>query len=77
MIDGQGKVLEIRQPAMLTEVSKAARAVIESSVGKGKLISLESVKTGAGIVASYQVQFEMEGKKTLLRIRPDGSLAQE
>jgi hypothetical protein len=77
MIDGEGKVLEIRQPVKLAEVSKAAKAVIESSVGKGKLISLESVKTETGIVASYQVQFEVEGKKTLLRIRPDGSLAQE
>jgi hypothetical protein len=77
VIDSEGKVLEIRQPAKLAEVSKAAKAVIESSVGKGKLISLESVKTAAGIVASYQVQFEVEGKKTLLRIRPDGSLAQE
>lgn len=77
VIDVEGKVLEIRLPAKLTEVSKAARAVIESSVGKGKLISLESVKTAAGIVAAYQVQFEVQGKKTLLRIRPDGSLAQE
>lgn len=77
VIDSEGKILEIRQPAKLAEVSKAAKAVIESSVGKGKLISLESVKTAAGIVASYQVQFEVEGKKTLLRIRPDGSLAQE
>ncbi|MEQ1473282.1 MAG: hypothetical protein ABLQ96_05655 [Candidatus Acidiferrum sp.] len=77
VMDATGKVLEIRQPVKLTEVSKAARAVIESSVGKGKFISLESVKTEAGIVAAYQVQFELESKKTLLRIRPDGSLAQE
>ena len=77
VIDADGKVLEIRQPVNLGEISKAAKAVIESSVGKGKLISLESVKTEAGIVASYQVQFEVAGKKTLLRIRPDGSLAQE
>ena len=77
VIDDAGKVLEIRQPAKLAEVSKAARTVIESSVGKGKLISLESVMTAAGIVAAYQVRFEVEGRKTLLRIRPDGSLAQE
>ena len=77
VMEAAGKVLEIRQLVKLTEVSKAARAVIESSVGKGKFISLESVKTEAGIVAAYQVQFEVEGKKSLLRVRPDGSLAQE
>lgn len=77
VIDREGKILEVRQPVKLAEVSKAARAVVESSVGKGKLISVEGVKTAAGIVAAYQVQFEVGGKKTLLRIRPDGSLAQE
>jgi hypothetical protein len=77
LINSDGKIVEIRQPVNLDKVSRTARAVIESSVGKGKLISLESVKTDAGIVAAYQVRFEVEGKKTILRVRPDGSLAQE
>jgi hypothetical protein len=61
----------------LSAVSKAAKAVIDSSVGNGTIMALESVKTASGIISAYEVRFRREGKESLLRIGPDGSLVQE
>ena len=74
LIDAAGKVVEIEAPIKLSEVSKAAKAVIESSVGNGHILSLSSVKTASGIISAYEVRFRREGKESLLRIGPDGSL---
>jgi hypothetical protein len=77
LIDSAGKIVEIKQPIKLGEVSKAAKAVIDSSVGNGTILSLNSVKTASGIITAYEVKFSREGKESLLRIGPDGSLVQE
>jgi hypothetical protein len=77
LIDAAGKIVEIKEPIKLSEVSKAAKAVIESSVGDGHILSLDSVKTASGIISAYEVRFRREGKESLLRIGPDGSLVQE
>lgn len=77
LIDTAGKVVEIKEPARLSQVSKAAKAVIDSSVGNGTILALHSVKTASGIISAYEVRFRRDGKESLLRIGPDGSLAQE
>ena len=77
LIDAAGKVLEIKEAIKLGGVSKAAKAVIDSSVGDGTILSLNSVKTSSGIITAYEVRFSREGKESLLRIGPDGSLVQE
>jgi len=77
LIDAAGKVLEIKEAIKLGGVSKAAKAVIDSSVGDGTILSLNSVKTSSGIITAYEVKFSREGKESLLRIGPDGSLVQE
>jgi hypothetical protein len=77
LIDATGKIVEIKEPIKSSEVSKAAKAVIDSSVGNGTILALESVKTALGIISAYEVRFTREGKGSLLRIGPDGSLVQE
>ena len=77
LIDATGKVLEVKQPIKLSEVSPAAKAIIESSVGPGTIRTLQSVKIGSGIIAAYEVKFTRDGKQLQLRIGPDGSLVQE
>jgi hypothetical protein len=76
-IDAAGTVLEVKQPMTLSEVSPAAKTVIESSLGNGTILTLESVRTALGIIAAYEVKFDRNGKRSQLRIGPDGRLVQE
>jgi len=77
LIDSKGTVLQIREKIALSKVSPAARKVIESSVGNGKIVGLETVKSASGLIAAYQVKFKRNGAQSKLRISPDGRLAPE
>jgi hypothetical protein len=76
-IDTAGTVVEIKQPIRLVAVSPPARKVIQSSVGDGTIVTLQSVQTASGILAAYELTFKRNGKQSLLRIGPDGALVQE
>ncbi len=76
-IDDDGAVLEIKQPIPLSQVSPAAKKVIESSVQNGKIVTLESVKSASGLIAAYQVRFTRNGTESQLRVGPDGKLVPE
>jgi hypothetical protein len=76
-IDDDGAVLEIKQPIPLSQVSPAAKKVIESSVQNGKIVTLESVKSASGLIAAYQVRFTRNGTESQLRVGPDGRLVPE
>jgi hypothetical protein len=76
-IDDAGTVLEIKQPIPLSQVSPAAKKVIESSVQNGRIVTLESVKSASGLIAAYQVRFTRNGTESRLRVGPDGRLVPE
>jgi hypothetical protein len=76
-IDSTGKVVEVRQPTKLSEVTPAAKSVIENSVGDGTVVRLETVKIASGVIAAYQVKFRKNDRDFELRIGPDGRLVQE
>jgi hypothetical protein len=76
-IDTAGTVVEVKQPVTLAVVSPPARKVIQSSVGDGTIVTLQSVQTASGILAAYELTFKRNGKQSMLRIGPDGTLVQE
>lgn len=76
-IDAAGTVVQIKQPIALSVVSPAARRVIQSSVGNGTILTLQSVQTASGILAAYELTFRRNGRESQLRIGPDGALVQE
>jgi hypothetical protein len=77
LIDAAGQVLEIKQLIKLSALPPAAKTVIESSVGDGTILTLQSVKSPSGIIAAYEVKFRKNDKESQLRIAPDGRLVQE
>jgi hypothetical protein len=76
-IDEAGKVREVKQPTTLSQVSRAAKSVIDSSVGNGTIRTLESVKTATGVIAAYEIKFTRDSREFRLRIGADGRLVQE
>jgi hypothetical protein len=72
-----GAILQIKQPVPLSRVSPAARKVIESSVGDGKIITLEFVQLPSGLIAAYEVKFQRNAVERFLRLAPDGTLSPE
>jgi hypothetical protein len=72
-----GAILQVKQPVLLSKISRAARKTIESSVADGKIISLESVQLPPGFIAAYEVKFQRNGAERFLRLAPDGTLSPE
>jgi hypothetical protein len=76
-MDAAGTVLEVKLRTTLSQVSPAAKRIIESSVGNGTMLNLESVQTASGIIKAYEVEFSRNGKQSRLMIGPDGRLTEE
>jgi hypothetical protein len=75
ILERTGAIVEIREPIALSHVSPEAKKVIQSSVGNGEILQLESVKLTSGLIAAYRLRFTRAGKDSELRIAPNGKLA--
>jgi hypothetical protein len=77
LVDEGGAVLEIDEAIPLPQVPPEARKAIESSVANGRIKKLEAIKLPSGVIAAYRVEFERNGKRSELRLSPDGRLVPE
>lgn len=71
LMEPSGAIVEIEEEIALASLPAAARAGLERSAGKGKILKVESVTKGNAIVA-YEAQVEKAGKKSEITVRPDG-----
>ncbi len=75
-IDADGKVIDIEEVVPLASVPAAAKAAIEQAAGKGKILRVEAVSQGDKVVA-YEAAVKLAGKKSEVRVDPDGKPAPE
>jgi uncharacterized membrane protein YkoI len=73
LIDPTGAVVEIEEQVSLTSLPQAVRVSIEQKAGTGKIIEVESITKG-GAVAAYEAHVRKAGKKSEIKVGPDGQL---
>lgn len=73
-MDDSGNIVEIEEAVPLKTLPDAARAAITKAAGKGKVLKVESVSDGKQVVA-YEADIRVNGKKTELRVDPEGKPA--
>ncbi len=76
-IAASGAILQIKRSVPLSKLPPAARTSIETSVGDGKILSLESVQFPSGLIAAYEVRFQRSRAEHFLRISHHRSPVQE
>jgi hypothetical protein len=77
LLDNKGAIVEMRKPIDLSRLSPAARKTVQSSVGNGEILELESVQLSSGLIAAYRLKFKKGAKNSELRIAPNGRLASD
>jgi hypothetical protein len=77
-IDANGNVVEVEEETPIDAVPVAAKAAILKGAGTGKILKVESV-TQHGSVIAYEaaIQKIAGGKKSEVRVSPDGKPAPE
>lgn len=75
-IDASGAVVEVEEEIALDRLPAAARDAIRRAAGKGAIVKVESITHGDSIVA-YEAQVRTGGKRSEVRVAPDGSPAPE
>ncbi len=73
LIDANGNVVEIEEQVTLASLPPAARAEIVKQAGKGRILSVESIKKNNAIVA-YEAHVRTAGKISEIKVDPDGKL---
>lgn len=77
-IDADGTVIEVEEETPIDSVPAAAKAAILKGAGTGKVLKVETVTQHGSVVAyEAQVQKTVGGKKSEVRVGPDGKPAPE
>jgi hypothetical protein len=71
LIDAGGKVVEVEEQVMLTELPPAARAGIIKRAGKGKILIVESI-TRNNILVGYEAHIKTAGRISEIIVDPEG-----
>jgi len=71
LIDANGNVVEIEEQVTLTSLPPAARAEVVKQAGKGRILTVESIKKNNAIVA-YEAHVKTAGKISEIKVDPDG-----
>jgi hypothetical protein len=71
LIDAGGEVVEVEEQVSLENLPAAVRAGLETKVGKGKLVKVESL-TKKGKLVAYEAQVLTNGKRSEIQVGPDG-----
>jgi hypothetical protein len=74
LVDQDGTLLEVEEEISLPAVGTTARLAIEKAAEGGKVKKVETVKNGEGKLLYYEVDIEVKGKKSEIKISPDGEL---
>jgi len=71
LIDAKGDVAEVEEQVPLESLPMAAREVLQTKAGAGKILKVESL-TKHGKLVAYEAVVETNGKKKEIQIGPDG-----
>ena len=73
LVDASGAVVEIEETVALSSLPAAVKATILKSAGKGKITSVESI-TKNNTLEAYEAHVTKAGKKSEIKVAPDGKL---
>ncbi len=72
LIDAKGALTEVEEEVDLASLPAAVQAAVKSSIGKAKLIKLESVFNGAKAHTGYTALVDNAGKQSEVEMGTDG-----
>ena len=72
-MDANGKVVEVEEEVALNSIPAAARTAIEKGATGGKVLKVEAVSAGSGAPQAFEAQVLKGGKRSEVRVAPDGS----
>ena len=73
LIDPTGAVVEIEEQVALSSLPAEVKATIEKAAGKGKVTAVESI-TKNNTLEAYEAHVSMAGKKSEIKVSPNGTL---
>ena len=73
LIDPTGAVVEIEEQVALASLTPNVRVTIQKAAGKGKVLIVESI-TKNNTLEAYEAQISRAGKKSEIKVAPDGQL---
>ena len=73
LIDPTGAVVEIEEQVTLASLPANVRVTIQKAAGKGKILIVESV-TKNNTLDAYEAHISRAGKKSEIKVAPDGQL---
>lgn len=76
LIDPEGAVVEIEEQVALASLPPLVKAAIVKAAGKGKVLNVESITKG-GSVEAYEAHVAAGGKRSEIKVRPNGELIHE
>lgn len=75
-IDPTGAVVAVEEEVPLSSLPAAAKAAIEKGAAGGKVLKIESITHGSTVVA-YEAAVNKAGKRSEVRVDPEGKPAPE
>ena len=72
VMDQTGTVIEIEEQVDFSALPAAVQAALKAGAGKGTLGRVESI-TKNGVLTTYEAQVTAGGKKSEIKVAPDGS----
>lgn len=75
-MDSNGAVLEVEEEVKLDDIPAVAKSAIEKSAAGGTVLKVESVTQG-GTLKTYEAVVQRGGKKSEVRVDPQGNPAPE
>jgi len=73
LIDPNGAVVEIEEEVALASLAPDVRVTIEQNADKGKVLKVEAITKNNALVA-YEAVVQKGGKKSEIKVNPDGKL---
>jgi hypothetical protein len=73
LVDAKGKVVEVEEEMDPASLPASTQAAVRKSLGKGKVVKFESITKG-GVLAGYEAVVDTSGKRTEVKLSPDGKL---
>lgn len=71
LMDANGQIVEVEEQVVVDSLSPAVRDGLQTKVGKGKLVKVESL-TKHGKLVAYEARVVTDGKTSEVQVGPDG-----
>jgi uncharacterized membrane protein YkoI len=72
LIDPSGAIVEVEEQVTMASLPAAVRTAIEAKAGKGRILKVESITKNNAVVA-YEAQVNTAGKKSEIKVGPEGN----